>query len=70
MTINMDYCKFENTLEALTECLDAFDSNGLSEEESKARLQLLEVCKSIASQYTKEYLNDLDGNGHLNEYED
>ncbi len=52
----MSYCKFENTLKALEECVhpegDTNDIYTKSKEnssfEQKARLELIELCKEVA----------------------
>ncbi len=51
MPINMSYCRFSNTLEALKECDDVIteDSDLLSDRERKARKKLIALCQSIAS---------------------
>jgi hypothetical protein len=57
MAMNMDYCKFENTLAALLECRDSFgdDPDALSSEhERKARKSLLLLCKQVADDFEDE----------------
>lgn len=59
MSVNMGYCRFRNTLEALRECYDDvpdwFGSMGgeeLSQEEKSAALKLLRLCALIADDYS------------------
>lgn len=44
---NMSYCRFRNTLEDLKECYDYIDWDDLSEDEEKARNELIALCKKI-----------------------
>lgn len=44
---NMTYCRFQNTLEDLEDCLDNLDKDNLSPEELRAKKRLIEVCKDI-----------------------
>ena len=53
MPINMSYCRFRNTLEALQECADALDEidcdiNKLSSDERRAAKQLARLCWAVA----------------------
>lgn len=46
--INMGYCKFENTLYALRECLDHIeDGEETSESEIECAKRLYETCKEF-----------------------
>jgi hypothetical protein len=57
---NMSYCRFENTLKDLRDCNEhLFDD--LSEEESKARDELVKLCDDIA----RDSLDDLDYDNDL-----
>ena len=47
---NMGYCRFENTLGDLQDCYDHLDDN-LSETETDARQQLIDLCVDIANDY-------------------
>jgi hypothetical protein len=48
---NMSYCRFQNTLQDLRDCYEAIhDADYLSEDEKKARLRLIEICKRIADE--------------------
>jgi len=54
MTINMSYCRMENTLAALRECAETLDDkglDGLSDREREAARQLLELCSELAGEY-------------------
>jgi hypothetical protein len=49
---NMTYCRFQNTLNDLEDCLEALEENEeLSEEEEEAKKRLIEVCTEIADLY-------------------
>jgi len=43
---NMSYCRFQNTVQDLRDCADRINTK-LSEEESRARLVLIELCRDI-----------------------
>lgn len=57
---NMAYCRFRNTVVALTECIGALaeisDAHELSDEERKAALVLYELCGYYMTDH-----NNLDG---------
>jgi hypothetical protein len=51
---NMSYCRYENTLKDLADCLQALrkeseEGSDLSESELSARDQLLALCSTVAS---------------------
>ena len=48
---NMSYVRFENTLRDLRDCHEHMDDTDLSEEERKARRELLELCFQITDDY-------------------
>ena len=51
---NMSYCRFENTLADLRDCLDnldQFDSGELSKFEARSAHQLIKLAKQIADNY-------------------
>ncbi len=48
---NMSYVRFENTLRDLQDCADHVDDNDLSESETNAREQLIELCKEISDRF-------------------
>ena len=54
---NMSYCRFQNTLPDLSDCLEALDDgvldrdDGLSEEEMRAAKKLIAMCVRIAQDY-------------------
>lgn len=52
MAPNMGYCRFENTLGALRECMDYWD-DPQSEEEQKAKAKLINLCREIADDFTE-----------------
>ena len=43
----MSYCRFENTLRDLRDCIDHLDDE-LTDEESNARFKLMILCAEIA----------------------
>ena len=56
MAMNMSYCRFENTLEALRECNEALAGSNnpldeLSEAEGKAARRLFKLCGELAADY-------------------
>jgi len=44
---NMSYCRFQNTLQDLRDCLEHISDKDVSEEEEKARARLINVCRDI-----------------------
>ena len=53
MPMNMSYCRFQNTLEALQECLDALDEIGydiglLDSDERRAAKKIAHLCQQFA----------------------
>ena len=60
MPINMQYCKYSNTLLALEECTEGIidgDQEELSQFEQTAKEKLIDMCIDIASQidYDEDY---------------
>ena len=56
MPMNMSYCRFQNTLEALRECVDALDEiyhdiEKLDSDERHAALQLAYLCQQFADDF-------------------
>jgi len=51
---NMSHCRFHNTLEDLRDCYDNLEDDELSEEETKARKRLIEMCQDISEDYGEE----------------
>ena len=56
--MNMDYCRFQNTLTDLRDCLDHLhngdlDSVILSDHENDAAYELINVCKEITECWGK-----------------
>ena len=45
---NMSYCRFENTLNDLRDCLEHLYEKGLSKDEKRMRNALIELCREIA----------------------
>ena len=50
---NMSYCRFQNTYYDLRDCYENMDDE-LSEDETKYRKRLLELCKRIVDNYGDE----------------
>lgn len=44
---NMSYCRFQNTLLNLQDCLSHIEDNNLSKDEASARERLIRVCRDI-----------------------
>lgn len=59
---NMSYCRFQNTSSDLYDCDDHIQDGDLSEEEFRARMQLINTCSSIFGQlgidFSKEDLDN------------
>ena len=56
--MNMSYCRFQNTVLDLADCMDAleeinYDLTKLSADEEQAARRLIEICQEIAGQYAK-----------------
>lgn len=47
---NMAYCRWRNTLADLQDCYDNLHGDDVSEEEYKAYLALIELCKKIVEE--------------------
>lgn len=47
---NMSYCRFQNTLLDLKDCLWHLQDNDLSQEEQDARTVLIQICKNIVQE--------------------
>ena len=53
--MNMSYCRFQNTVPDLADCMDAleeidYDLTKLSAEEERAARRLIEICTVIGGQ--------------------
>ena len=44
---NMDYCRFQNTVSDLRDCLEHFHDEDLSHDESAARIRLIKYAQRI-----------------------
>ena len=56
--MNMSYCRFQNTLIDLHDCLQAleeidFNISELSKDEAEAACRLIKICQEIGEQYGK-----------------
>ena len=51
---NMSYCRFENTLTDLHDCLNHIDDELESETEKKARKKLVKLCQRIIDAYPED----------------
>ena len=47
---NMSYCRFQSTLPNLRDCYEAWEDE-LSEEETRAKVRMLKLCKEIVEAY-------------------
>lgn len=55
--MNMSYCRFENTLGDLRDCYNAMvepDDDKLSEDETRAKKQLIKLCQKIVDEFGEE----------------
>ena len=50
---NMEYCRFQNTLNDLRDCWNHMEE-ALSEKETKAKERLVKLCCRIAENYVEE----------------
>jgi hypothetical protein len=50
---NMSYCRFENTLKDLKDCYENMEGI-LSDSETRARRQLIDLCGDIVDQYSSD----------------
>lgn len=59
---NMSYCRFENTLQDLQDCLEHLDddTNDLSDRERKAKKRLIDLCYDIGMDYVNKDDEDED----------
>ena len=48
---NMSYCRFQNTLSDLSDCVEHMDDTDLSDEERRAMQKLIDVCATITGHY-------------------
>ena len=55
---SMSYCRFQNTLRDLNECVEYLDKKGLSPDEETARRLLLILCRQITEDYEAEAERD------------
>jgi len=51
---NMAYCRFQNTLPDLRDCLEHLWDDDLSDEERTARRRLAKVCKDLADEWEED----------------
>lgn len=56
---NMSYCRFENTLTDLRDCHENINEPVSSDEESQARLRLIQVCQDIVDEAEEEFGSSL-----------
>ena len=52
---NMEYCRFENTYNALQDCYEAIanDTEKLSTSEGKYKQKLVQLCKDVALDFSE-----------------
>ena len=48
---SMSYCRFQNALRDLNDCVEFLDKKGLSPDEEIARRLLLILCRQITEDY-------------------
>ncbi len=61
---NMSYCRFQNTLHDLEDCVNQMtgqteEEEELSSDEKRARMQLIQLCVDIADEFTTQAANGL-----------
>lgn len=49
---NMSYCRFQNTLNDLRDCYQYMTDANLSQDETRARQKLVDLCAEILSECT------------------
>ena len=47
---NMSYCRFRNTARDLNDCVENIHDEALSEEEKRARIRLIKMCREIVEE--------------------
>ena len=47
---NMSYCRFENTLRDLQDCLEHINDDDMSADEIRARTTLIKTCEDICDE--------------------
>ena len=55
---NMSYCRFQNTVNDLQDCVDAdgmYDPEDLSDDERRARERLIDLCLQVAGEFGEDY---------------
>lgn len=57
---NMSYCRFQNTLGDLRDCMNHITDEKLSRDEKDARLALVELCHEIVDEYESAEMQDVD----------
>ncbi len=60
--MNMSYCRFQNTLQDLTDCYENIHDADLSENETKARKRLIEICIQISEEFANDDMWSEDDN--------
>jgi hypothetical protein len=48
---NMGYCRFQNTVRDMNDCMEHIDDDLSSEDEKDARREFVEMCVEIAENY-------------------
>lgn len=57
---NMSYCRFQNTLKDLNDCIRHLWDEDLSAEEERGRNQLILACLAVAEQIDVDDVKDLE----------
>jgi len=52
---NMSYCRFQNTVNDLSDCYENIEDDDLSDDELRARIRLIKICIDIADDYRNEF---------------
>ena len=48
---NMGYCRFQNTVSDMDDCLEHMGDEDLSEAEAEARIRMLKIAKEMVDDY-------------------
>ena len=68
---NMSYCRFENTVSDLEDCVESWSDGVSSKDEARARQRLVEVAEELLSLYRsdREMVDTLELNEEGKSYE-
>ena len=51
---NMSYCRFQNTLTDLRDCVEHMSEDDMSDHELRARQSMIALCREIAEDFPEE----------------